>query len=790
MKRLTLDSFLGVAMDLDKFKLIVPTTATRSLELAGGAYMQQAVPEDYTLASLLLRTLKAREGEDIEFMIKAYLPAYLWSLPEKNECIVVELLGVASTKLLSFGLHDLESVIEEIASSSSVEALTKSIDSASKALISLAKTKEATHIGLLMESLAGGISDILDWPSTSIVEPYALLLESALKDSDLTSVRENIQALDSVVENVEGQMVKLSDTIDARTLEILKSKDSAASGTTERLRSRIDTLERAVSNLQFKIQQLESREKSSKIKKELALVKKDLAAREKALTRDRERYDKMTSSARKASERIDARVKYLVEKMSRTRAVIQSQRGILDKVLVNTGSSEVPEGAAVLLIPILFVGLTEKKKLRIQVIPPMIARDAAVQVTRRRDFIDTLLPASRGVETLAELVSQRIKKDPGLRSLIRSHSKDSNLLALKSTRATILDGVNALIADGLARDSILRDVREFLSSVPEQELKRRATMKTPVIAGDEDLAKVRFHVQDSTGTPIEGAQLDLGLFVLRSDSNGISVTSLPKGNYDGVVKATNFHERKIEFVLRSTSDVVIPITLMELSQEERLSGAIDQLVGRAERLDKIRHRLWTAFEKHGDTLLSIPAYRGVLVELLQELGHDAESWIAKATRKKGMIKNLLKRDDRIEGLRRDILRIAENSRELGGIMLFSELLVRLDNLGWDVTKKEVESLLRSMTKEGLFPGLTDVDSGTRLVEFIPVELTDDPHQVLELAASREGRLTIEDIVVSLDWTEERVNNAMDLLVERGVAKLQKSYSSSTQYWFPGFRRKK
>lgn len=119
--------------------------------------------------------------------------------------------------------------------------------------------------------------------------------------------------------------------------------------------------------------------------------------------------------------------------------------------------------------------------------------------------------------------------------------------------------------------------------------------------------------------------------------------------------------------------------------------------------------------------------------------------------------------------------------------MFSEFLVRLDSLGWATKSKEIENIVTSMANEGLIQGMTRLENGTRLVKFIPVELTRDPTQVLGLAAKRDGRLTIEDVVVGLGWTEDRVTNALDLLTENGVAKVQRSYSEGTIYWFPGFR---
>ena len=118
-------------------------------------------------------------------------------------------------------------------------------------------------------------------------------------------------------------------------------------------------------------------------------------------------------------------------------------------------------------------------------------------------------------------------------------------------------------------------------------------------------------------------------------------------------------------------------------------------------------------------------------------------------------------------------------------MLFSELLVRLDDLGWSTGSEEIEGIINEMSKEGLIKGLSPLESGALLVEFVPVELTDDPQMILDLAAQNDGRLTLEDAVIALSWTEERVSNALNLLISNGVAKEQRSYSKSTQYFFPG-----
>ena len=84
-----------------------------------------------------------------------------------------------------------------------------------------------------------------------------------------------------------------------------------------------------------------------------------------------------------------------------------------------------------------------------------------------------------------------------------------------------------------------------------------------------------------------------------------------------------------------------------------------------------------------------------------------------------------------------------------------------------------------MSREGLIQGIQKLEGGILLVEFVPVALTDDPQDILGLAASKDGVITIEDAVVGLGWKEERVKNALEMLVATGVTKEQKSYSKST-----------
>ncbi|MBY8999232.1 MAG: hypothetical protein KGD60_16110, partial [Candidatus Thorarchaeota archaeon] len=81
-------------MDLNRRNLIVPVTATIRLQLAGGQPMEQAVPEDYVTAAMVLRAMESRESRNLEFILKCYLPVVIVPSPELNRYFLVEQLGL------------------------------------------------------------------------------------------------------------------------------------------------------------------------------------------------------------------------------------------------------------------------------------------------------------------------------------------------------------------------------------------------------------------------------------------------------------------------------------------------------------------------------------------------------------------------------------------------------------------------------------------------------------------------------------------------------------------------
>jgi hypothetical protein len=786
MKSVPMNPTIGITMDLNRWNLIVPSTATRRLSLAGGQPMEQAVPEDYVVAGMVLRAIEQREGRELEFILKCYLPVAIVDSPFPNRSYLVELLGLTSETIVGHGRFDAKSIIDEFESSTDTKTLLKRIKETRDLVATLRTTERSTLLGLMSGLMARGVAQILERPLRNQIENHEVLLSGLLKQKDFQNSIDVLQETAETLSSVVDTVTHLIDLITSKVELTVERSETESAPVLQRLELRIESLKQQIETLESELKKVEMSTASSK-KARLAEIKKTLAARKSALERDETRRDGMLTKVQGASRDLLVERDNLNAEFQAATKTIHDQLSMILDMSVPLSTEDMGEKSALILLPFFLAGFSKKGQLRIDVYPISQLITNGEKVSRRRDFVDGFTCPSRTIDAIASLLRERSNNDVALRKFIRDSSQNYNLLGVKESRTMILEGADSLLGDGLVKRPLVDELKEIISGIPEMKIKKGAKRRVTPLVADGALCRVRFHIQDEAGRPVEGADLELGAISAKSDIKGTVVVSIPVSNYEGIVRAAGYIEKPVEFALTSVSDVAIPILLNSLSHEDQIAARLDELVDRSRRLDMIRERLWEAFETQGSTLLGIPAYRTALVELLVELGYEPESWIAEAKKKSGMVKRLLKRDDRTDGLRRDILRMAEDSKKFGGIMLFSELLVRLDDAGWGTHADEIEDIIEDMTKEGLVQGLSTIEGGALLVEFVPVALTDDPQEILSLAATKDGQLSIEDAVVGLSWTEERVRNALELLVKNGVAKEQRSYSKSTQYWFPGLR---
>ena len=753
---------------------IIISTATKRLELAGGSTMEQILPEEYALANFILRALEERNGQELEFVLKSYLRIHVVPIKKEDTCFLVEPLGFTSTRFKLLNELTISPILEEMEKTKTVDELINLINQSRNLIRTFLEADETVLLGIMSKAHASEFMALLERPTRSELEAFAVTYPEVLDHKDLEKAIKQLKSTIELKNMIDRQITQLHQIL-AQTITGVLSEEEAI------IEKQADQLDRRIESLIHKIDEMDSEEGTDEV----------LQNRRQALTRDQNRRRSILSQFEEKSQLLLEGNESIEKSIDQSKQMLANIEDSLKGILIPTGSTDFSPPWTILLIPFIVVGFSKKGRLKVAIYPPSKLNDVDARVGLRHDFIDTLSEASEYLSKIALQLTKLANSDVNMRKHLRESSKNYNLLSLKESRTLIRDGAKALLADGLVKESQISELDSILHGFSEQRVKAQESIKIKPIsveAGKEQ-CHVKFHIYDDQGKPIDDAKLDLGGMILQTDLRGSTEVNLTKSMYEAKVSATGFKEKTIEFRLDSSDDVVIPVTLNPLPTEERLAVELEKLLERAKRLDIIRNRLWQAFQKQGDTLLSIPAYRGILIELLTELGYEAESWISEAQTERGMVKRLLKRDDREDALRRDILRLAETSKASGGLMLFSDFLLHLDKMGWATSFDEVETTLNEMAREGLIEGVSVLENGTRLVKFIPVALTDDPQKILNLAATSAGQLTIEDAVLNLGWKEERVMNALSLLVDKGVAKVQKTYSKSTIYWFPGLQEK-
>ena len=774
----------GQEMEPEGKQVIVPVTATRPLHIAGGPPMIQAIPEEYVLAANALLFLNSKKGDDLEFMMKAYLPIKVIAL-STSECAFIGMLGLISSQLRLFKVQNPQLLVESLEHETRVDHVENLAAKMTALLAEIASAKPKAISGLVGGHHVASLATLLQWPAASRTEPYAFVVPYVMVEENVNAIGERIQSGFAHLKALRDTVKRFDDLMDIRVKEITRKSVNFSADKLARLRERLKTLEGEIEYLESRAEQLSARESTHETKERLEGIQSQLKSRKVAFARDQEKKRSLeeqvsldTTTLTNAQDQLRKTIKAVwleIEKVKRE----------YESIVANRPPSETAGADEYLLVPLLIAGLSKKGQIRIEIVPPQQTGEDNEKVGMRRDFVYPFLDSAPIAKVLVQILSERANRDITLRKVLRDASRERNLFSLERPRSMIIEGAELLMADGYAKQSEVQELKEYISQIPVQKMKYVSPAGNR--SEGHDVCNVVFSIVDDEGSAVDGARLEIGAIRLESKSSGRIEVALPLSNYEGVVEAKGFHRKTFDFTLSKPGDIVVPIVLSELSHEEKLDQELNSLVERAERLNLIRARLGEAFEKHGDTLLQIPAYRNVLVELLSNLGLEPESWIAQAKNQRGMVKRLLRRDEREERMRRDILRIAEESKQEGGIMLLSELLLRMDDLGWEIASDALEELLREMSKEGLLEGTTSLENGAKLVKFIPVSLTDDPQRIIALASQHEGKITIEEAVLDLDWTEERVRNALDLLVEKGVAKLQKSFSRSTQYWFPGLK---
>ncbi|MFX1478382.1 MAG: hypothetical protein ACFFCI_09635 [Promethearchaeota archaeon] len=197
-----------------------------------------------------------------------------------------------------------------------------------------------------------------------------------------------------------------------------------------------------------------------------------------------------------------------------------------------------------------------------------------------------------------------------------------------------------------------------------------------------------------------------------------------------------------------------------------------------------KERLRELAKKHGILLALTPELREEVKELQEKYNIPSSKIITEQITEHDVLRKFSKIDHQKLGMLA-YQRVLMRKEETGGIIPISEVfeLVNTGILRGNVEIKDVEKALKILKRTGVIDDLTQLDTGVIMVRFFPIQFTDDEVKVVELAKEK-GVLTIEDVCVSLNWSQDRALRALDSLVSGGIAKYRENILTGKQWYFP------
>lgn len=217
-----------------------------------------------------------------------------------------------------------------------------------------------------------------------------------------------------------------------------------------------------------------------------------------------------------------------------------------------------------------------------------------------------------------------------------------------------------------------------------------------------------------------------------------------------------------------------------------------------ETVKKLEVKLSDFAKKHKKEIQQDPAFRQRFLEMCAPLGVDPLS------SKKDFWGGVLGIGEFYYELAVKVAEVCLASRSRnGGIMSVAEVQSILKKRGTKFKFASSEMKSSQYSKEDIITSigkLAKLGSGFRTVQIgksvmvvsVPTELDNDHMEVMKIAQDVAektdlgritGDVTVEDVKEFTHWDEERTKRALDLLLAKGMAWLDK-YEGLDRYWFP------
>jgi len=226
------------------------------------------------------------------------------------------------------------------------------------------------------------------------------------------------------------------------------------------------------------------------------------------------------------------------------------------------------------------------------------------------------------------------------------------------------------------------------------------------------------------------------------------------------------------------------IDLKEAMKKKAAELKIKDMEAKASVEKFTKDRLRELAKKHGVLLALTPELRNEVKELQRKYNIPSSKIITEQITEHDVLKKFSKIDHQKLGMLA-YQRVLMTKEETGGIIPLSEVfeLINTGILKGNVEVKDVNKALRLLKKTRVIDDITHLESGAIMVRFFPIQYTGDESKVVELA-NEKGILTLEDVCVKLDWSQDRALHALKSLEKSGIAKYRENILTGKQWFFP------
>ena len=226
------------------------------------------------------------------------------------------------------------------------------------------------------------------------------------------------------------------------------------------------------------------------------------------------------------------------------------------------------------------------------------------------------------------------------------------------------------------------------------------------------------------------------------------------------------------------------IDLREAMRKKAAELRMKEIQAKASTDKLTKERLAELARKHGVILALTPELRDEVKKLQQIYNIPASKIITEQITEHDVMKKFSKVDINKLGMLA-YQRVLMNKEETGGIVPISEVF-ELVNTGILKGNMDIKDLLKSMKtlkKSGVIEDVKLLESGVTMIHFFPIQFTSDQTKVIELAKEK-GYIILEDVCISLDWSQDRALRALKSLENSGVAKFRESVLTGKRWFFP------